>query len=120
MRVRAFPGGTAQNMSILLNPSQMAKCHEDLCLGWYSQPRQSCFRDLFGNCYIPDASLWMREGILRQGVSSAGTRQWTSTATGEVKSSIQHQVETTGSDPTVHLTYSLVKSGQDSSQSSMG
>ena len=67
----------------------MAKCHEDLCLGRYSQPRQSCFRDLVDNCYILDASLWMREGILRQGVSSAGTRQWTSTATGEVKSSIQ-------------------------------
>jgi hypothetical protein len=57
----------------------------------------------------------MRERILRQGVSSAGTRQWTSTATGEVKSSIQYQVETTGSDPTVHLTYSLVKSGEHQS-----
>jgi hypothetical protein len=70
-----------------------------------SGPRQSCLRDTVDHCRILDASRWMRAGILRQGVRSAGAWQWTTTATGEVKASIQYQVETTGWDHTAHLTH---------------
>jgi hypothetical protein len=77
-----------------------------------SGPRHYYLRDTVDDCDILDASRWTREGILRQGVSSAAAWQWSNAATGEVRSSILYQVETTGTDHTVHLTYTFVKSGE--------
>ncbi len=56
------------------------------------------------HCRILDASQLMREGILGQGVTRAGTWQWTRIDTGEVTASIDYRVDTS-SDPALHLTY---------------
>jgi|ERR1019366_596219 hypothetical protein len=71
--------------------------------------RQSYSFNTVDNCRILDASRWMRDGTL---VSGGGTWQWRNAATDEVLSSLRYRVETDGCERTVHLTYTLVETGE--------
>jgi hypothetical protein len=61
-------------------------------MGDYGSGRNKyCTRYTVEDCRIPDASRWMREGILRQDFTPSGTLQWSDTDTGAVKSSIRYE-----------------------------
>src|SRR5690349_1681829 len=63
-------------------------------------------------CLLIDAALWMRDGILREGLRHSGTCRWTS-PTGELRGGVSFQVNTIDvAYPTVRLLYTMPGTGE--------
>ena len=63
-------------------------------------------------CLVIDAALWMREGIVGEGVWRSGTCRWTS-PTGEPQGAVSFQVNTIDvACPTVRLMYTMPGTGE--------
>ena len=83
-------------------------------MGGFGSGRRKSYRshETVESCLVLDAIRWMREGVLQQGASRAGTWQWSNPTTGAVVSSIQYQADITDCGPTVRLIYTDVKTGE--------
>jgi hypothetical protein len=76
---------------------------------WWRPSKKTVVED----CRSLDASRWMREGILTEGLRHRGTWCWYRDAGGkEITSRIEYEVDTTEAGPWVRLFYTFTESGE--------
>ena len=71
-------------------------------------------RDTVEDCRFIDVNLWVREGVLNNGIDRSGTWEWLSGRTGEVTAAIHYEVHLSGEGFSwVRLQYTRSRTNED-------